>query len=517
MPRFDGQMLGGQLDQQSSTPTAGTTSRIIWQTTLGRAMIDNGTAYRAILSNDDKLVIGVNGTAATNVRLYRSGTAELSFALGNDVTAEGSTSTTLGSIALANLRMTEIATPANPAANTRKVYFKSDGTLYQVNSAGTEIAVSSAATAFRDFTEGNSPGNPAASTRRLYFKTDGLLYGRDSAGTETQISSTVLDFSDEVLNLTLVCSVAASALTIAIKTKAGSDPSSTNPVNISFGSSTAATGDYTAISLTAATSFVVSSGSTLGATNNVAFRGWIVGFNDAGTFRLGVINCLSGSNIYPLRDDTLYSSTAEGGAGAADSAQVFYTGTAVTTKPLRILGYFEYSAGLAAVGTYGIVPTKVRLFTRGMSLPGQPVQFVQNLVTATATGTTLIPLDDTIPQNTEGDQFLTQAITPVATCNLLFVESQAVMSSSVALNLGYALFQDSTANALTATNGLVPAINGLLLLGLQHRVLAGTVSSTTFNIRAGGGSAATTRINGQSGRLYGGVMGSFIRVTELQG
>lgn len=37
----------------------------------------------------------------------------------------------------------EVATPANPAAGKRKVYFKSDGVLYQLNSAGLERPIGS--------------------------------------------------------------------------------------------------------------------------------------------------------------------------------------------------------------------------------------------------------------------------------------------------------------------------------------------------------------------------------------
>lgn len=39
------------------------------------------------------------------------------------------------------LRLSEIATPSNPAAGKHKVYFKSDGSLYTLNSAGTELNI----------------------------------------------------------------------------------------------------------------------------------------------------------------------------------------------------------------------------------------------------------------------------------------------------------------------------------------------------------------------------------------
>jgi hypothetical protein len=87
----------------------------------------------------------------------------------------------------------------------------------------------------------------------------------------------------------------------------------------------------------------------------------------------------------------------------------------------------------------------------------QTLRIAQELVSETgavATGTTQIPIDDTIPQNTEGDQYLSLAITP--------------------------------------TNAL-----------------------STFKVRAGGGGASTTTFNGSGGaRLLGGVYASSITIRE---
>jgi hypothetical protein len=159
-----------------------------------------------------------------------------------------------------------------------------------------------------------------------------------------------------MINGTLTATVSANALTIAIKTKAGADPSAGDPVLVYFRNVTSATGDYTIVSITAATSFVVSSGSTLGTTSAIASRLWVVGFNDGGTFRLGAINL---TTQVAIGDDVIASSTAEGGAGAADSAGVFYTGTAVTSKAMRVLGYVESTQ--ATAGTWATTPSKVQL------------------------------------------------------------------------------------------------------------------------------------------------------------
>lgn len=351
-------------------------------------------------------------------------------------------------------------------------------------------------------------------TKRIKFASSGL----PTATTRT-IDLTLLD-NAPLFNGTLVATVAASALTIALKTISGGDPSGSDPVFVSFRSATVATGDNTVLTLTAASSLVVSSGSTLGATNAIPFKLWIVGFNDAGTFRLGVINTLSGTNIYPLGQVPLASSTAEGGIGAADSTQVFYTGTAITSKAYVILGYLSFETGLATAGTWSSGPTRIQLYSSSVPLPGMTIQTAASFTGAVATGTTVIPYDDTIPQNTEGDQYLSQAITPTSAANILLIDCAAHCTQSAAAGFDFiiALFQDSVANALSA--GLAFSVGGAANLAskamLHHAFLAATTSSTTLKVRAGNSAAGTTTFNGIAGaRRFGGVSNSFLEIREL--
>lgn len=326
-----------------------------------------------------------------------------------------------------------------------------------------------------------------------------------------------------LINGYLSCSVSGNALTIAIKAKSGSDPSSSEPVKIAFRNATIGTGDYTVISLTGATSLVISSGSTLSTANSTPFRFWVVGFNDGGTFRIGVVNCKdmsgNGLNMMKLRDDMLASSTAEGGAGGADTYHVIYTGSAVTSKAIRILGYIDYTTGLATAGAYSGPPDKVQSFGLGVSLPGQIVKSYHYATEAQNTGTTTIPADDTIPQNTEGTEFMSVAFVPSESVNVLDIQAKTYLSRNAAPGIVVAaLFQDSTANALASAWQNVISNQGAFYTMLNHMMLAGTSSSTTFKIRAGGEAASTTYFNGNSaGRYFGGTMYSYIRITEIMG
>lgn len=144
------------------------------------------------------------------------------------------------------------------------------------------------------------------------------------------------------------------------------------------------------------------------------------------------------------------------------------------------------------------------------------VQVKNTQTGAVATGTTTIPADDTIPQNTEGTEFMTLAITPTSATNKLRIDVVLQGSTSVLTGAIAALFQDTTANALAAIGVTVPGNTYTVELHFTHYMTAGTTSATTFKLRAGGSSASTFTFNGSSGgRLWGGVMASSITITEI--
>lgn len=148
---------------------------------------------------------------------------------------------------------------------------------------------------------------------------------------------------------------------------------------------------------------------------------------------------------------------------------------------------------------------------------GFVVQVVSTNSTAVATGTTLIPLDDTLPQNTEGNEYITQAITPRSATNILVIEATLYASSSVANHIMAALFQDSTANALAAESQYQATATGVVTLKLTHPMVAGTTSSTTFKVRMGQENAGTLTFNGRVGvRNFGAITKSSIVITEYK-
>ena len=150
---------------------------------------------------------------------------------------------------------------------------------------------------------------------------------------------------------------------------------------------------------------------------------------------------------------------------------------------------------------------------------GKTVQIVNTQTGAVATGTTIIPFDDTIPQITEGTEFMTLAITPKSATNKLLVRVVGYWGESTNEKvLTVALFKDAVANALAAgTSVQYAGLGSNAPIVIEHFVTAGGTAEITFRVRAGASDTATVTFNGLEGnRRLGGVMSSSITITEVQ-
>ena len=150
-------------------------------------------------------------------------------------------------------------------------------------------------------------------------------------------------------------------------------------------------------------------------------------------------------------------------------------------------------------------------------LKGRLLAQVQTYTTsALASGTTTLPCDDTIPQITEGDEYLSLAFTPTNVNSTLEIDVTMAASNGGAGQTAIALFQVGTAGALAAVINYASTADSLYTTTFKHSMTAGTTSSLTFKVRAGNnGGAITYRMNGTSGgRLLGGVSSSRITIKE---
>lgn len=164
--------------------------------------------------------------------------------------------------------------------------------------------------------------------------------------------------------------------------------------------------------------------------------------------------------------------------------------------------------------------------------PGTVEQFVYSKTSAAIECATVMPWDDTIPQNTEGDEVLTATITPKNINNYLVIDFVGIGSSNLAYPCCVALFQDAVANAIAATtwgcnDGKDYSQNYNVPISLKYVMAAGTTSSTTFKIRvgcgisSGAGSGAYINSFFDTGsvaqlRVFGGVAATSLTITEYR-
>ena len=133
---------------------------------------------------------------------------------------------------------------------------------------------------------------------------------------------------------------------------------------------------------------------------------------------------------------------------------------------------------------------------------------------AVASGTTLIPIDDTIPQNTEGNEYMSLAFTPVSATSNLKIDIVAQVWNSATAAMTAALFQDSITNSIGAVFRGALSSSGEPLAFTVY-VASASTSTRTYKVRAGGSLASTTTFNGTVGnRILGGAITSSITITE---
>jgi hypothetical protein len=254
-------------------------------------------------------------------------------------------------------------------------------------------------------TTAQRPASPVQGDIR-YNQSNQNFEGYD--GTEWQVMSGVSQ------RYRLSTSVSGGVLTVTfLNDLTGLAPTAADPVAVFVNQGA---GQYAPILVTAALSINTNAvGATLGTSNNVPFRFWVVAFENAGAIVLALINCVNGTQIVPLNEEQGHSAT--GMSAAATSAGVFYcpNGTTITTQSFATLGYLEYGSGLAAAGNYASNPTILQLYKLGIKKPGDTVQevFAQ---TGSAVGNNT---GSFIASN------VTATITPTSAANLVDVDMSA--------------------------------------------------------------------------------------------
>lgn len=135
---------------------------------------------------------------------------------------------------------------------------------------------------------------------------------------------------------------------------------------------------------------------------------------------------------------------------------------------------------------------------------------------AFASGTVTTPVDDTIPQITEGNQFMTIQYTPKNTSNRLLIEVDALLAHSAGVqDIVVALHQDALADAIAAGSYVQGGTTYKHKATLAADIQVPSTNQITFSFRAGSNVAGTLCMNGHpTTRLFGATSKSIIKVTE---
>lgn len=222
---------------------------------------------------------------------------------------------------------------------------------------------------------------------------------------------------------------------------------------------------------------------------------------------LGSGTAASARSVIGLSGLTLPVSVANGG-----------TGVASLSANHVLLGNGTSAVQLVAPGTSGNVLTSNGTTWQSAAPAGASNKLIQQVYSeysAYSSGTTVWVFDDTIPQNTEGTEFMTVTITPTSTSNYLLIEVNAFLLGATAMLIGGGIFRDSIADAIAAGYIYSAAANGGGMMTLQYRMQAPSTSAITFKFRAGP-NGSTLYFNGYSGaRVFGGITKSTFTVTEI--
>lgn len=363
-------LVGGQIEtylEGSSTPAATYTDatggtpqsnpiflNALGYPTLGAIWLTGGTGYKFIIKNaagstlrtiDN--IVGIGDASVSQSEWVESGFVPTyitgtSFSVPGDQTAILQIGRRLRTTNTSGLVYSTISNSVFAAGITTLTLTNDSTTL----DAGLSL-VAYALLAADPLSVPNLPGSKitgAITASGLTMATDRIL-GRVSASTGAieELTRTQLAVLSTSKLQPITATVGSNALTLTL-----------NPTTLDFRSTTLGSGATVTRSVASAITLTVSSGSTLGTSNGVISRLAVLAMDNAGTVELAVVNLLGGVNI---DESGLISTTAEGGAGGADSASTIYSTAARASLPFRIIGFVESTQ--ATAGTWATTPSLV--------------------------------------------------------------------------------------------------------------------------------------------------------------
>lgn len=210
----------------------------------------------------------------------------------------------------------------------------------------------------------------------------------------------------DALNYTMTATVATNALTISLKTNAGTDPTGRDLVKLGFRSATATSGSLNDRTVTGALSIVIPSGTTIGMTSAVAGFIYVYAMDNAGTVVLAV-------SLNRFDSTTVQSSSSISGGS---SGSTLYSTSAQSSLPIKMLGKIKISETTA--GTWAAGPTNINLQNSAGEATNSAVS---SDITFSTTSTTAVDVtNSTVTFTTGGRPVVIMLIQPTSTGSSFF-------------------------------------------------------------------------------------------------
>lgn len=310
----------------------------------------------------------------------------------------------------------------------------------------------------------------------------------------------------------------ANAFTARLVQRTLSTCTSPSPARVSFRDGTQTSGGYAIVTATDNVALTASVGSTFGFTDGEYGRIYFYAINaNPGAANSVIELAMTKKAIFD--EGRLWSTTAEGAAGAADSDSVLYSNAARSNVPVRCVGFMDIQTGITA-GNWSNSPAVLHLMGPGTKRTGDIVQIITTQSNVYNTGTTIIPNDTTVPTSAEGDMYIWASISATSPVNRVIVEGLTVLSNSNTGSpvLTSALFYASESNArqtsgmkFDSTTGTGPAS-----VPFMYEDVATTTATRMWYVRAGASNGGTTNFNGSaSAVLWATATKSWMRITEV--
>jgi hypothetical protein len=148
---------------------------------------------------------------------------------------------------------------------------------------------------------------------------------------------------------------------------------------------------------------------------------------------------------------------------------------------------------------------------------GAILQIVETSNTTPSSTTTTIPLDDTVPQNTEGAEYTTASITPKETMSKIIVDVTGYIGCTAAVHAILALFKDSDASAFATTALYLSTAGAGQDFNLRGTFTAGTLSPITVKLRFDPSNGTSIGILARNGAAHFGSSDTLsIKLTEIK-